>query len=70
MPRQMQFGVSVNIVSFLKHRYVISPAFMQVRVFITVQRVYLKPYNSKIFARQPYGGSNIFHAAHAAAFTG
>ena len=70
MPCQMQFGVSINVVSFLKHSYIIRAAFMQVRVFITVQRVYLKPYNGKILARQPYGGSNIFHAAHAAAFAG
>ena len=70
MPRQMQFSVGINIVSFLKHSYIIRTAFMQVRIFITVQRVYLKPHNGKILARQPYGGGNIFHAAHAAAFAG
>ena len=66
----MKLLISIRIVGFLKHRYVVCTAFVKVLVFIGIDRIDFKSYHTEILSCQLAGFTDIFHVALASALTG
>ena len=69
MTCQMQLCVFILIICFLENSYVIYAAFMQISVFIAVERIDFYAYNLKVLACLLAGLANVMHVTHFAAFT-
>lgn len=70
MTCQMQLCVFILIICFLENSYVIYAAFMQISVFIAVERIDFYAYNLKVLACLLAGFADVMHVAHLAAFAG
>ena len=70
MTCQMQLCVFILIICFLENSYVIYAAFMQISVFIAVERIDFYAYNLKVLACLLAGLANVMHVTHLAAFAG
>ena len=66
----MQLTVFIRGVGFLKNGDEVSSALMQIGIITAVHGVDLKTDNTKIFAGQPAGCTNILYVAHSRAFPG
>ena len=70
MACQMQLSVFILVICFLENSYVIHAAFMQVSVFIAIERIDFYAYNLKVLACLLAGFADVMHVAHLAAFAG
>mgnify|MGYP000435317149 CR=1 FL=1 len=70
MTCQMQLCVFILVICFLENSYVIHAAFMQVSIFIAVERINLYADNLKVLAGLLAGFTDVMHVAHLAAFAG
>lgn len=70
MTCQMQLCVFILIICFLENSYVIYAAFMQISVFIAVERIDFYAHNLKVLACLLAGLANVMHVTHFAAFAG
>ena len=67
---QVECLVLVGIVCLLKNRHVVSSAFMEISVFVGIDRIDLKPYHPEVFPGHLAGFADVFHVAHAATLAG
>ena len=70
MTCQMQLCVFILIICFLENSYVIYAAFMQISVFIAVERIDFYAHNLKVLACLLAGLADVMYVTHFAAFTG
>lgn len=70
MTCQMQLCVFILVIGFLENSYVIHAAFMQISVFIAVERIDFYAYNLEVLACLIAGFADVMHVTHFAAFAG
>ena len=70
MAAQMQSGVFIGIVGFLKHGNIVHAAGVEVGVFIGIDRINFNTHHPEIFPGQLAGLADILHRGSGAAFTG
>ena len=67
---QMERLIFFRIVCLLEHRHVVHATFMKILIFIHIDRIDLDSDIFKIFPRDLYSFSNVFHIGISAALTG
>ena len=70
MPHQMQGFVFHIVIGFLKYGHIICTTFMQVTIFITVDRINFQTDIAEIFLCQPAGFPDILDITLRTAFSG
>ena len=70
MPHQMQGFVFNIVIGFLEYRHVISAAFVQIPIFIAVDRINFQTDIAEIFFCQPAGFPDILDITLRTAFSG
>ena len=70
MAGQVQRFVLVGVIGFLENRDVVSAAFVQVGVFIGIDRVDFHTDDAEVLAGDFDGVADVVHIGHMAAFTG
>ena len=70
MTCQMQLSVFILVICFLENSYVIYAAFMQVSIFIAVERINLYADYLEVLTGLLAGFTDVMHVAHLAAFAG
>ena len=70
MSQQVKLFVFVRVVGFLKYGYIIRAAFVEISVFLRIDRIDFKPDHAEIVPRQFAGFSYVSHMALGPAFAG
>ena len=67
---QVELFVFVGVVSLLKYRHIIRAAFVEIPVFLRIDRINLKPDHAEILPCKFTGFADVFHIALTSALTG
>ena len=67
MSHKVELLISVTVISLLKYSYIVNSAFVQILVFIGIQRIDLNPDHAEILSRQLAGFADVLHTALCAA---